>query len=133
MDAGQDSRKGGISRRNFLQAAAGTAAAAGMAAWVPAYRVPAASAATTLPTPPGFPSSISLYQQAYQNWSGEIAVQNVWTAAPKTSADVVTIANWAHANGWRVRPKGMGHGWSPLILRPGTPGPTTCWSTPPST
>jgi len=122
MDADQDSRKGGISRRNFLQAAAGTAATAGMAAWMPAYRVPAASAATTIPTPPGFPSSISLYQQAYQNWSGEVAVQGVWTAAPKTSADVVTITNWAHANGWRVRPKGMGHGWSPLILRTGDTG-----------
>ena len=40
----------------------------------------------------------------------------------KTSADVVTIANWAYANGWRVRPKGKGHGWSPLILRTGDSG-----------
>jgi FAD/FMN-containing dehydrogenase len=122
MDAEQDEKRGGFSRRSFLQAAAGTAAAAGMAAWSPVFRVAPASAATTLPTPPGFPSSISLYQQAYQNWAGDIVVQNVWTAAPKTSADVVTIANWAHANGWRVRPKGKGHGWSPLILRTGDSG-----------
>ena len=93
----------------------GTAGAIG---WAPAFRVPVAGAAT-IPSPPGFPSSISIYQQAYQNWSGEIAIQNVWTAAPATSADVVTIANWAHANGWRVRPKGKGHGWSPLILPEG--------------
>jgi FAD/FMN-containing dehydrogenase len=120
MDADQDEKRGGFSRRSFLQAAAGTAAAAGMAAWSPVFRVAPASAATTLPTPPGFPSSISLYQQAYQNWAGDIVVQNVWTAVPKTSADVVTIANWAHANGWRVRPKGKGHGWSPLIRGPVT-------------
>jgi FAD/FMN-containing dehydrogenase len=86
--------------------------------WTPLFRIPAAGAAT-IPAPPGFPSSISLYQQAYQNWSGEIAIQSAWTAAPATSADVVTLANWAHANGWRLRPKGMGHGWSPLILPEG--------------
>ncbi|HEY5109315.1 MAG TPA: cholesterol oxidase substrate-binding domain-containing protein [Acidimicrobiales bacterium] len=120
----QDVTRRGMSRRSFLQAAAvgsalvGTAGAMG---WTPAFRVPVAGAAT-IPSPPGFPSSISLYQQAYQNWSGEIAIQNVWTAAPATSADVVTIANWAHANGWRVRPKGKGHGWSPLILPEGNPG-----------
>ncbi len=113
----------GFSRRSFLQAAAGAAlvGASGAVGWTPAFRVPVAGAAT-IPSPPGFPSSISLYQQAYQNWSGEIAVQNVWTAAPASSADVVTIANWAHANGWRIRPKGMGHGWSPLILPEGSAG-----------
>ena len=113
----------GFSRRSFLQAAAGAAVvgASGALGWTPVFRVPAAGAAT-IPSPPGFPSSISLYQQAYQNWSGDIVVQNVWTAAPATSADVVTIANWAYANGWRVRPKGMGHGWSPLILPEGNTG-----------
>jgi FAD/FMN-containing dehydrogenase len=89
--------------------------------WTPVFKIPVAGAAT-IPSPPGFPSSISLYQQAYQNWSGEIVIDNVWTAAPATSSDVVTIANWAHANGWRVRPKGMGHGWSPLILPEGNSG-----------
>jgi len=124
MEESQDVTRRGMSRRSFLRAAAvgsalvGTAGAMG---WTPAFRVPVAGAAT-IPSPPGFPSSISLYQQAYQNWSGEIAIQNVWTAAPATSADVVTIANWAHANGWRVRPKGKGHGWSPLILPEGDSG-----------
>ncbi len=110
----------GVSRRRFLQAATGTAiaGAAGAMGWAPTFRIPVAGA-TTIPSPPGFPSSISLYQQAYQNWAGDIVIENVWTAAPATSADVVTIANWAHANGWRVRPKGMGHGWSPLILPEG--------------
>ena len=113
----------GFSRRSFLQAAAGAAlvGASGAVGWTPAFRIPVAGAAT-IPSPPGFPGSISLYQQAYRNWSGEITVQNVWTAAPASSADVVTIANWAHANGWRIRPKGMGHGWSPLILPEGDAG-----------
>jgi hypothetical protein len=119
----ESSARGGLSRRSFLQAAAGTAlvGATGALGWTPVFRVPVAGAAT-IPTPPAFPGSISLYQQAYQNWSGEIVIEGVWTAAPATSADVVTIANWAHANGWRVRPKGMGHGWSPLILPEGNSG-----------
>jgi len=113
----------GFSRRSFLQGAAGAAlvSASGALGWTPAFRVPVAGAAT-IPAPPGFPGSISLYQQAYQNWAGDIVVQGVWTAAPATSVDVVTIANWAYANGWRVRPKGMGHGWSPLILPEGSTG-----------
>ena len=116
MDAEQGEKRGGFSRRTFLQAAAGTAAArrhgrrghrsSGSPRPVRHHHPDAARV----------PVSISLYQQAYQNWAGDIVVQGVWTAAPATSADVVTIANWAYANGWRVRPKGMGHGWSPLIL-----------------
>ncbi len=121
MGTEQNASGTGLTRRSFLQAAAGTAlvGATGAMGWTPAFRIPVAGAAT-IPSPPGFPSSISLYQQAYQNWSGEIVVDSVWTAAPATSADVVTIANWAHANGWRVRPKGKGHGWSPLILPEGS-------------
>ena len=120
MEGQQRTSRRGLSRRSFLQAAAGTVVvgASGMMGWTPSFRIPAAGAAT-IPTPPGFPSSISLYQQAYTNWSGEIAIDGVWTAAPATSGDVVTIANWAYANNWRVRPKGKGHGWSPLILPEG--------------
>jgi hypothetical protein len=111
-DDQQAQARGGLSRRTFLQAAAGTAlvGASGALGWTPLFRIPAASAQSTIP---------SLYQQAYQNWSGEIVIEGVWTAAPAVSADVATIANWAYANGWRVRPKGKGHGWSPLILPEG--------------
>jgi FAD/FMN-containing dehydrogenase len=123
MDEQSSPFRQGFSRRSFLQAAAGAAAvgAVGAMGWAPAFRIPVAGAAT-IPSPPGFPSSISLFQQVYQNWSGEIVIENVWTAAPTTSAEVATIANWAYANGWRVRPKGMGHGWSPLILPEGNSG-----------
>ena len=105
------------SRRAFL---AGTAAAAGALAWAPVFRVSPADAQTA--TPPNFPSSISIYQQAYQNWAGMIVIDNVWTCAPASANDVVTLANWAHANGYRLRPKGMSHNWSPILLPAGNTG-----------
>jgi FAD/FMN-containing dehydrogenase len=100
----------GISRRRLMQGAA----AAGAAAWIPFEQIPAASAA--LPTPPSFPSGIPLFQQSYKNWSGAIAVDGVWTCTPASPAQVVTLANWARANGWRLRAKGSSHNWSPLSL-----------------
>lgn len=102
-------------RRTFL-GAAGAAVALTATGWTPAFSVPAASAASTLATPPGFPASIPLSQQAFQNWSEQITIENAWTATPATPQDVVTIANWAHGAGYRVRPRGMGHNWSPLVL-----------------
>jgi FAD/FMN-containing dehydrogenase len=99
-----------MSRRRLIQGAA----AAGAMAWIPFERIPAAQAA--LPTPPSFPGGITLFQQAYKNWSGAIAVDGVWTCTPNTPADVVTLANWARAQGWRLRAKGSSHNWSPLSL-----------------
>ncbi|MGA8454900.1 MAG: hypothetical protein WB800_05830, partial [Streptosporangiaceae bacterium] len=73
------------------------AAAAGALAWVPVFRVTPASAQATTSPPPNFPSSISIYQQAYQNWAGMIVIDDVWTCAPASANDVVTLANWAYA------------------------------------
>lgn len=103
-------------RRSFLAGAA----ALGAMAWVPAFRIPSASAQTTCALPPSFPSSIPLYQQAYSNWAGEIAVDDVWTCAPTSPADVVAIANWARQSGWRIRARGVAHTWSPLTVTPGS-------------
>ena len=108
------------SRRSFL-AGAGVAAA-GALTWVPVFRVTPASAQATAAPPTGFPASIALYQQAYQNWAGMIAIDNVWTCAPASAGDVVTLANWAHANGYRLRAKGMSHNWSPILLPAGNTG-----------
>jgi FAD/FMN-containing dehydrogenase len=105
----------GFSRRQFLAASAGVAALSAFE-WTPIFQVPAASAQSTLTPPPNFPSSISLYQQAFQNWSGEIALENAWTCAPTTPADVVTLANWAFPVGYEVRARGMMHNWSPLVI-----------------
>jgi len=106
------------SRRAFL----GAAAAAGALAWVPVFRVTPASAQATSSPPANFPSSISVYQQAYQNWSGMIVIDDVWTCAPTSATEVVTLANWAYANGYRLRARGMCHGWSPLVLPAGNTG-----------
>jgi FAD/FMN-containing dehydrogenase len=86
------------------------------------FRVPPGGSRATLAAPPAFPPSLLLYQQAYQNWSGETLIQNVWTAAPRSPEEVVTLVNWAAAAGWRVRPKGRSHGWSPLVLPQGFSG-----------
>ena len=93
-----------LSRRGLL-AAAGAAALT----WVPAFRIPARA-----DTPPGFP--LPLYRQAYQNWSEEITIDSALTCAPNTPAEVVSVANWAQQNGYRARPKGMGHNWSPILV-----------------
>jgi FAD/FMN-containing dehydrogenase len=114
---GRNIAPGGLwpgSRRRFLQAA--SAAAAGAMGWLPAFRIGRTSPGRTLPAPEAFPDGIALYQQAYANWSGEIRIPGLWTAAPRSPQEVVEIVTWAHAFGWRVRPKGCSHGWSPLVL-----------------
>ena len=107
----------GISRRAVL---AGGAASVVMG-WVPIFRATAASGATAS-APANFPSSIDVYQQAYQNWAGMIVIEDVWTCAPTSASDVVTLANWAYANGYRLRAKGMSHNWSPIVLPSGNTG-----------
>ncbi|WP_030410193.1 cholesterol oxidase substrate-binding domain-containing protein [Streptomyces sp. NRRL S-1448] len=111
-------RRTSLTRRTLLTAtaAAGLAAAAGLQ---PSHRIPAGSAAATLTPPPGFPTGIPLSQQAFRNWSLEIVVEDVWTAAARTPDDVVTLANWAHEQGYRLRARGKGHTWSPLVVPAG--------------
>jgi hypothetical protein len=109
-----------FSRRTLLGAGAAAALATAVQ-WTPLGRIPVASAATTIAAPPQFPAGIPLYQQTFQNWSEEVAVEGLWTASPGSAADVLTLANWAHANGWRLRAKGGGYSWSPLVASPGTP------------
>jgi FAD/FMN-containing dehydrogenase len=110
----------GLSRRSLLGGAFGAAALSAVQ-WTPAARLTEASGAT-LAAPPAFPAGITPYQQTYENWSGEIEVDAVWTCAPSSPDQVVTLANWAHANNWKIRAKGSSHGWSPLLIPPGTAG-----------
>jgi FAD/FMN-containing dehydrogenase len=74
--------------------------------------------------PPNFPSGIRLYQEIFTNWSGQVVAEGLWTCAPAAPSDVVTLANWARANGWRLRPRGGGHSWSPLVATSGSPANT---------
>ncbi|WP_436777475.1 cholesterol oxidase substrate-binding domain-containing protein [Yinghuangia sp. YIM S09857] len=105
-------------RRAVIGGLAGAAALTALH-WTPAFRVESADAA--VPAPPGLPAGISAYLQAYRNWSGEIRVDEVWTCAPTSPAQVVALANWARAQGWKLRAKGYSHNWSPLMIQPGTP------------
>jgi FAD/FMN-containing dehydrogenase len=66
--------------------------------------------------PPGFPTGIAVSQQDYENWSGEINVPNLWTCVPQSADEIVQVCNWAKDNGYRVRARGIAHGWSPLTV-----------------
>ena len=103
-------------RRTFLRASA----MLGLTAWLPVFRVLPASAManTDCPSPPNFPAGINVFQQAYSNWSGEISIDALWTATASTPQDVVTLANWAYSNGWRLRPRGMAHNCAPISVDP---------------
>ena len=109
-----------LSRRALLGGAVGAVALSALQ-WTPVGRISAASAASTIAAPPGFPAGIALYQQTFQNWSEEVTVDGLWTCAPATPDDVVTLANWACAQGWRLRPLGGGYSWSPVVIDPATP------------
>jgi FAD/FMN-containing dehydrogenase len=101
-----------LTRRGMLRA---TAAALG-ASWIPIGIVSRAHAAGGASTPPDFPANIELYRKVYENWAGEIRVDDVWTCVPRSPAQVVAVVNWAHAHAWVVRPRGFKHGWAPLTV-----------------
>ncbi|WP_420749966.1 cholesterol oxidase substrate-binding domain-containing protein [Rhodococcus sp. O3] len=107
-----------LSRRGFLGAAAGAAALTGLG-WSPAGAVPLGDPRATIPAPPDFPADIPLAQQRFENWAKTIRFDAVWTATARDPQDVARIANWAHAHGYRVRPRGTMHSWSPLTVVPG--------------
>lgn len=102
-------------RRKFIADIVRLSVAGVGTGWTPVYQI-AAHAQGAAPVPANFPTGIPLYKQAFQNWSGEIAIADVWTASPDTPAAVVTIVNWARANGYRIRPRGYMHNWSPLTI-----------------
>ncbi|GAA3384002.1 cholesterol oxidase substrate-binding domain-containing protein [Cryptosporangium minutisporangium] len=103
-----------VGRRSLLK---GAAALVGAGLLSEAFTLPVGAA--TIAAPPSFPAGIELYQQAYENWSGEIELADVWTCAPASPADILTVVNWARAHNFRVRPKGMSHGWAPTLLPAG--------------
>ncbi|MEV8441413.1 cholesterol oxidase substrate-binding domain-containing protein [Actinosynnema sp. NPDC051121] len=99
-----------FSRRGFL----------GAAAWLPVGALLPSEGAGD--PPPAFPPGIEVYRETYRNWAGEIRADDLWTCAPRTPADVVLLANWAHGQGFTLRPRGFRHGWSPLTVTAGTTG-----------
>ncbi|WP_405879008.1 MULTISPECIES: cholesterol oxidase substrate-binding domain-containing protein [unclassified Streptomyces] len=98
-------------RRGFLRSAAALAV-------VPVLLTadPAVAAAEL----PDFPDEVGLYRSAYRNWAGEITADGLWACAPTDADQVLSVVNWAWRHGWRVRPRGASHGWSPLTIESGT-------------
>lgn len=96
----------------------GTLAAA--AAWAPLFRLTPADAAAGTP-PPAFPAGIAVYRQGFENWAGDIRIDALWTCAPSQPQQVVALANWAKEQGYRLRPRGSMHNWSPLSVAADTP------------
>ncbi|MFJ3415553.1 cholesterol oxidase substrate-binding domain-containing protein [Streptomyces sp. NPDC086082] len=98
-------------RRGFLRSAAALAV-------VPVLLTadPAVAAAEL----PDFPDEVGLYSSAYRNWAGEITADGLWACAPTDADQVLSVVNWAWRHGWRVRPRGASHGWSPLTIESGT-------------
>lgn len=104
------------SRRRFVGKALSAGAAAATVAWMPAFQVDASELGDA---PTSFPSQVRLYRQAFQNWAGDIKVDDAWTTSPRNEDEVLQIVNWAFENGFKVRPRGAMHNWSPLTFQPG--------------
>ena len=108
----------GLSRRGLI----GASAALGGAAWLLRGTVGPESASAAEPAPPALPAGTEVYRRVYQNWSGEIRTDQLWTCAPRTPQEVAALADWAHAQGWRLRAQGYRHSWAPLTVADGTAG-----------
>ncbi|MGC0153209.1 cholesterol oxidase substrate-binding domain-containing protein [Chromobacterium vaccinii] len=117
MNSNDDGKAVGSSRRDFLTGALKLTSVGALAGWLPAEQVGAARLACAQPS--NFPADIALYKQTFQNWAGDIKVDDVWSCAPRTPDEVVRVANWAKDNGFKVRPRGMMHNWSPLTVAAG--------------
>ncbi|MDG2031286.1 MAG: cholesterol oxidase substrate-binding domain-containing protein [Phycisphaerales bacterium] len=107
----------GVDRRAFI---GGLGALCAAGAWSPSHRLWASEAPNGCPVPPGFPPGIDVFLQAFQNWTREIAIDQLWTCQPQSPDDVVTLANWARKQGYTLRPRGFMHNWSPIAVTPDT-------------
>ncbi|PUB24521.1 FAD binding domain-containing protein [Promicromonospora sp. AC04] len=87
---------------------AATTGATAASAAVPAAAVSGAA--------PELPAGLLPYLSPYINWAGEITHAGLWACAPRTGQDLADLANWAWANGWRLRARGKSHNWSPLTI-----------------
>jgi FAD/FMN-containing dehydrogenase len=110
----------GLPRRRVLAGSAALLGLGSLELWRPAGRIEPGAAAVGCAPPPNFPPDVTVYQQTYQNWSGGLTADDLWTCTPTSAQDVVALANWALANGYRLRARGRMHGWSPLTVTGGT-------------
>jgi FAD/FMN-containing dehydrogenase len=116
---------GGLTRRRLLAGSAALGGAGWLLRGIITPEQARADAGPPLAAPPAFPAGLQAYRQVYENWAGEIHADQVWTCAPGTPDDVVTLANWAHAQGWQLRAQGHRHTWAPLTVADGTSAAAT--------
>ncbi|MEV4611030.1 cholesterol oxidase substrate-binding domain-containing protein [Kitasatospora sp. NPDC049258] len=96
-------------------------AALGVTGWLLHGTLGPQSASAEVPLPPGLPAGVTPYRAEYRNWSGEIRADQLWTCAPESPEQVVQLADWARASGWRLRAQGHRHTWAPLTVPDATP------------
>jgi FAD/FMN-containing dehydrogenase len=109
----------GLPRRRMLTGSAALLGLGALDLWRPAGRLEPGAAAAGCAAPAGFPAGVPLYQQTYENWSGGLIADDLWTCTPGSPDDVVGLANWALSNGYRLRARGRMHTWSPLTVTAG--------------
>ncbi|MEE1751427.1 cholesterol oxidase substrate-binding domain-containing protein [Streptomyces sp. SP18CS02] len=105
------------SRRQALSGLAATA----IGGWTVVGAVrPGQARAAGVVAPAGFPPHLDVYRRVFENWAGEIRTEPLWTCSPRTGQEVAEVCDWARELGWKVRPVGRRHGWSPLVVADGT-------------
>lgn len=66
--------------------------------------------------PEGLPAGVEAQRAIFENWDGTIRTPGLWTVTPRSSEELLAVANWAVASGWTLRPQGARHSWSPLTV-----------------
>ena len=59
---------------------------------------------------------IYVYKVPFHNWDSSIVTPDLWTCAPRDENEAVAVCNWAAKYDFKVRPRGVMHGWSPLSV-----------------
>lgn len=70
--------------------------------------------------PEGFPEDLELSRETFRNWDRTITADSLWTCTVRGQEDVLAVLAWALDAGYRVRPHGYGHSWSPVVTEDGT-------------
>jgi hypothetical protein len=89
-------------------------------AYHPVRHTRSLTAVASTATPPGFPADIAITRERFENWSGEIVIDDVWVAIPASLEQLVAVVNWAAASRpatpWHVRAVGSRHSWAPFVI-----------------
>lgn len=111
-------QKKSYSRRKFISNFANATALFTVVGSVPFLKETEAYAKTSVDLflPNQFPSQIEIQKSSFENWSGEISFPSIWVCFPKNDKEVIAVANWAKNNGYKLRPRGKMHNWSPLTI-----------------